>query len=124
MTQDGEIKTYSRKTATARAVNDLLLTKVTPAKKTKITDYFFREPGAEKALKVATVESAGNHKSKHSNLQQTFLDLGQRDLFITSCMDCGMKYDRSFASDVKRHEIEHGRLMSCFDAEKVLQWSG
>jgi hypothetical protein len=115
------MKTYSRKTATERVVNDLLLTKVTPAKKTKITDYFFREPGVKKAFKAVKEESAGDRKFGNPNLQQTFLDLGQRDLFITSCLDCGMRYDRSFASDVKRHDLEHGRMMSCFDAEKVLQ---
>ncbi|PJF19896.1 hypothetical protein PSACC_00288 [Paramicrosporidium saccamoebae] len=116
------MKTYSRKTAIERpdvcTVDDTLLAKVTPVKRTKITDYFFREPGAEKVVKR---KPAVDHKSKSSSLQQTFLDLGQQDLFITSCMDCGMKYDRSFASDVKRHDIEHGRLMSCFNAEKVLR---
>jgi hypothetical protein len=57
--------------------------------------------------------------SKKTKLQQTFLDLGQKGLFMATCEECGLCYDRSFEQDVKRHDVEHRRLYQCFEACRV-----
>ena len=88
-------------------------------KKTKITDYFFKRIDEEDARCRTKAPSRPRNAKTLKPLEQTFLDLGQKGLFMTECPECGMCYDKSFEQDTRRHEIEHRRLFQCFDASKV-----
>ncbi|KAL5457124.1 hypothetical protein EMCRGX_G034364 [Ephydatia muelleri] len=51
----------------------------------------------------------GCRKSKHSTLQQLYLDLGQKDFDSTPCPTCGMLYQRGVEEEEHAHRTYHQR---------------
>lgn len=124
-------KTYSRRKENHQAPFEhtkpeqvkIVLTK-SPIKKrkTKITDFFNKKLPDEYELAASCKQYSMSSPIKAGEKQQerqTFLDLGQKNLFMKTCNECGFSYDSSFKTDVKHHKTFHDNYFSCFHAEKV-----
>lgn len=136
------MKTYTRKcrekdfTTKETKSKPQILSISNNSKRSKITDYFYKaitddsqggEEEEEKVIIKASLEKAAATTTAAAaaacplKLRQTFLDFGQKNLFMTVCKECGLCYDPSFPQDVKIHKVEHDRYFSCFDSTKVSQ---
>ncbi len=135
------VRTYARKTAAGPRLPSSAVqpsdesggTVQNRGRPAKITDFFFKSlladplPRADSSLPrskepsrtAADSASLPSPGEERRALRQTYLDLGQRDLFMTVCGDCGTSYDRSFPQDVARHALEHARAVSIFKRSKV-----
>lgn len=88
-------------------------------KKTKITDFFYKNIESSLSLNVpmTPIESLRPRETKTARPStQLYLDFGQKNLIATNCAECGMTFDPSFANDVRRHEKEHERLQTILQA--------
>jgi hypothetical protein len=115
---DTAVPKYTSRLATAES-----------AKKTKITDFFKKKctealeassscassPTAQVA-KLIQSQSLSSQPSSPlpSSLKQTYLDLGQKNLFSVQCEQCLMHYNKSFLEDVALHKKFHARWMRGF----------
>jgi hypothetical protein len=98
------MKLYGRQPIEAkRPVSRAFLEDEPVSGKKLITDYF----SVNRENNTDNKHVSSEHSPEAKKTKQTYLDLGQNDFLFKECKECGMKFDSSFANEVRLHQRFH-----------------